>query len=242
MVRRLLVTARGRRPAGGYISSSWYRWFLDGANKTNSTLIGKSFRVYCSIACAGSDGEYANVTVDSTKLAVPPFDPAKTYRISSGNHRVFAQVSGSSATTSLAAPAGSRLEAWSFEGNGDGSYRITNSSTGQLLGVASTSAITRAWGTTPTVTAAGPDGATVGQQWFIIPSTSAGGVHHGTYRLVNRYSGLVIGISSDPGRLAETTPVRYWTNSTGDNVGGSRTAAEQTLKMTPTGSTPAGAE
>ncbi len=52
----------------------------------------------------------------------------------------------------LAAAAGSDREAWSFAANADGSYRITNASTGQLLGGASTSKTTRAWGTAPTVT------------------------------------------------------------------------------------------
>jgi hypothetical protein len=224
--------------SGSYTSSSWYRWFLDGANKTNSTIVGKTFRSYCSIECAGSSGEYANVTVDASEPAKPPFDPAKTYRINSGNGRVLAQVSDGSATTSLAAATGSDREAWSFAGNGDGSYSIANAATGQLLGVASTSTATRAWGTKPTATGPGTSGPTVGQQWFIIPDTFTGRAQDGTYRLVNRYSGLVIGMSADSARLAETTPARSWTNITGSPVGGSRTAAEQTLRMTAVGSTP----
>ncbi|MGN5381672.1 RICIN domain-containing protein [Streptomyces lasalocidi] len=52
-----------------------------------------------------------------------------------------------------------------------------------------------------------------------------------TYRLVNRYSGLVLGLSGTSGRLAETTPVRTWTDRTHSTVGGARTAAEQTLSL-----------
>ncbi|MFI1166101.1 RICIN domain-containing protein [Streptomyces sp. NPDC020801] len=226
--------------SGRYISGSWYRWFLDGANKTSSTIIGKTFRSYCSINCATSDGEYADVTVDSTAPAPSPFDPARTYRIADGNGRVLAQVSGSAATTSLAAPTGSSLEAWFFAGNGDGSYRIVNAATGGLLCVASTSTATRAWGTKPTVATAGPGAPTVGQQWFIIPGTSPGGAQDGTYRLVNRYSGLVIGMSADTSRLTETTPARYWTNTAAGPVGGSRTAAEQALTVIAVGQTPGG--
>ncbi|MFC1413532.1 RICIN domain-containing protein [Streptacidiphilus sp. N1-12] len=223
--------------SGSYTSGSWYRWFVDTANRTSSTVIGKTFRSYCSIACAGSDGEYANVTVDSTAPAAPSFDPSSTYRIASGDGRVLAQASGSTATTSLAAGTGSNLEAWSFAGNADGSYRIVNASTGQLLGVDSTATAGRAWGTRPTVTAPGTGGSTVGQQWFVIPDVSSTGARTGTYRLVNRYSGLVLGMSSSSGRAAETTPGRYWTNATGSTVGGSRTAAEQTLTMTAVGTT-----
>ncbi|MDH6128077.1 RICIN domain-containing protein [Kitasatospora sp. GP82] len=222
--------------SGSYTSGSWYRWLVDSANRTNSTIIGKGFRSYCAIACAGSDGEYANVTIDSTAPAAAPFDPTRTYRISNGTGRVLAQLSGSSATTSLATATGSDLGAWVFTGSGDGSYRITNSATGRLLGVDSGSTAGRAWGATLTVTATGSGGPTVGQQWFVIPNAPA----DGTYRLVNRYSGLVIGLSSDTGRLTETTPARSWTDTTGDAVGGSRTAAEQTLTVTPVGSTGGG--
>ncbi|MEU6850395.1 RICIN domain-containing protein [Actinacidiphila alni] len=226
---------------GSYHTASWYRWFLDGANRTGSGVVGKSFRSYCSFGCSGgSSAEYTTITIDSGAPATAPFDPAVTYRISSGAGRVLAQVSGSTATTSLAAAASTRLDTWSFAGNGDGSYRITNAATGQLLGVAATSSATRAWGTAPTVTAAGSGGPTVGQQWFVIPSRTASGAANGTYRLVNRYSGLVIGLSSQAGRLSETTPARYWTNTTGSAVGGSRAAADQTLTVTAAGTTPPG--
>ncbi|MBF9073109.1 RICIN domain-containing protein [Streptacidiphilus sp. NEAU-YB345] len=221
--------------SGTYTSGSWYRWFLDSANLTSSTIIGKSFRSYCAIACHSSDGEYANETVDSSAPAVSPFDPTKTYTIANGDGRVLTQVAGGSATTSTAATTGSALADWSFASNGDGSYRITDAATGQLLGVNSGRTSSRAWGTRPTVTAEAKSGPTVGQQWFVIPVSG----RSGAYRLVNRYSGLVLGLSGSGtgggGGLAETTPARYWTNTTGNSVGGNRTAAQQTLTMTAVG-------
>ncbi|MFI1092432.1 RICIN domain-containing protein [Streptomyces sp. NPDC020917] len=222
---------------GSYHTASWYRWFLDSANKTSSTVVGKDFRSYCSYGCSdGSDSEYVNVTIGSSTPAAAPFAPGRSYRIGSGDGRVLAQVRGGSATTSVAAPTGSGLDAWTFTANGDGSYRIANAATGRLLGVGTRSTSTRAWGTAPTVTTPGSGGPTVGQQWFVIPGTSAEGTPNGTYRLVNRYSGLVIAMSSHAGRLAETTASRYWTNTTGDPVGGSRTARDQTLTITAVGS------
>ncbi|MFR9796755.1 RICIN domain-containing protein [Streptomyces sp. MS06] len=222
---------------GSYTTASWYRWFLDSANKTSSTVVGKSFRSYCSFGCSGgSSSEYVDVTIGSSAPAPAPFDPAKTYRISSAGGRVLAQVSGSSATTSLASATGSGLDAWTFAADGDGSYRIANSETGALLGVATTPSSGRTWGTRPTATAAGGGGPTVGQQWFVIPGTaSSDGGATGTYRLVNRYSGLVIGLSATSGRLAETTPTRSWTDTGGSGVGGSRSAGEQTLTVTAVG-------
>ncbi len=221
---------------GGYTTASWYRWLLDSANRTSSTIVGKTFRAYCSIACAdNADGQYADVTIGSSSPAASPVDPSRTYRIASGSARVLAQSAGGSATTSLHAATGSALQAWAFTANGDGSYRITNAATGQALGVGSTSTATRAWGTKPTVTALGAGGPTVGQQWFLVPDTSARGARSGGYRLVNRYSGLVLGMSAHSGRLTETTPARHWTDRTGSAVGGTRTAAEQTLTLTAVG-------
>ncbi|MFE3044325.1 RICIN domain-containing protein, partial [Kitasatospora indigofera] len=218
---------------GSYHTASWYRWFLDSANRTNSTIVGRSFRSYCAFECSkkadgkAADGEYVDLTVDSSAPAAPPVDLTKAYRIANGNGRVLAQVSGGSATTSLAGATGSGLESWVFSANGDGSYRITNSATGRLLGVDTTTS-GRAWGARPTVTAAGAGGPSVGQQWFVIAGP-------GGHRLVNRHSGLVIGLSADSARLAETTPTRSWTDTTGNSVGGSRTAGEQTLTLTPAG-------
>ncbi|MFD9124026.1 RICIN domain-containing protein [Kitasatospora sp. NPDC059571] len=233
-----LATQRWR-PAGdsgSYTSGSWYRWFLDGASRTGSAVVGRTFRSYCSIACASSDGEFADITVDSSAPGAAPFDPARTYRISSGGGRVLARAAaGSAATTSLAAATGSALESWVFAGNGDGSYRIVSAADGQLLGVDSTRTAGRAWAAAPTVGAPGAGGPTVGQQWFVVPAVSASGAPTGAHRLVNRYSGLVIGMSGEAGRTAETTPLRSWTNTTGSTVGGTRSAAEQTLTVTATG-------
>ncbi|MEW2296351.1 RICIN domain-containing protein [Streptomyces sp. NPDC006743] len=224
---------------GGLTNASWYRWFLDPANRTGSNIVGKSFRSYCSFGCSGgSSGEYANVTI-GTSAPAAPVDTGRTYRISSGGGRVLTQVRGSSATTSQAQADGSARQSWIFTGNGDGSYRIANAATGGLLGVDSSSTPQRAWGTRPTVRAAGPGGADVGRQWWVVAGTSADGAPDGTYRLVNRYSGLVIGLSGDPARPAETTPARFWDAAGTGPAGGSRTAAEQTLTLTPTGAAPA---
>ncbi|MGW3233391.1 RICIN domain-containing protein [Kitasatospora sp. NPDC001095] len=218
----------------GYTSGSWYRWMLDPAGRTGGTVLGRTFRSYCSIACAGSDGEYADITIGSSAPAAPPVDLTRTYRIQSGNGRVLTQAAGGSAVTSAAKPGGSARESWRFLAQGDGSYRIANAATGQLLGVDSASTAGRAWGAALTATAAVGGNATVGQQWFVLPSKAG----KGRFQLVNRYSGLVVGMSGTSGRLAETTPARSWSDTTGSTVGAGRTAAEQTLSFAPTGTAP----
>ncbi|MFD8786816.1 RICIN domain-containing protein [Kitasatospora sp. NPDC059599] len=218
----------------GYTSGSWYRWMLDPATRTGGTVIGRTFRSYCSIACATSDGEYADITIGSSAPAAPPVDLTRTYRIQSGNGRVLTQSADGSAVTSAARPAGSVRESWRFLAEGDGSYRIANAATGQLLGVDSASTAGRAWGAGLTATTAVGGNATVGQQWFILPGKAG----KGRFQLVNRYSGLVIGMSGTAGRLAETAPARTWSDTTGSPVGAGRTAAEQALSFAPTGTAP----
>ncbi|GAA4837171.1 RICIN domain-containing protein [Kitasatospora terrestris] len=222
---------------GSYHTASWYRWFLDGVNRTGSQIVGKNFRTYCAFGCSnGSSGEYVPVTLNSSSPAAAPFDLTKAYRIANGGGRVLAQVSGNTTTTSQTST-GNALENWVFSSIGDGSYRIANASTGQLLGVDSTANAGRAWGTKPTATTVGGSGPTVGQQWFVIAGTGTDNTPNGTYKLVNRYSGLVLGLSATSGRLAETTPTRSWSDS-GNAVGASRTAAEQTLSLTAVGAAP----
>ncbi|MDI2129614.1 RICIN domain-containing protein [Yinghuangia seranimata] len=226
--------------SGSYHTASWYRWFLDGANRTSSAIVGKTFRTYCSFGCShGASGEYVNVTVNASTPAAAPFDLTKSYTIANGAGRVLARAgTAGSATTSVPAATGSGLESWVFTANGDGSYRITGAGGGLALGVDSTATAGRAWGAKPTVTALGSGGPTVGQQWFVLENTTAGGAKTGTFRIVNRYSGLVLGLSSAAGRSAETTAARAWTDAGSGGVGGGRTADEQTLTLTPVGSVP----
>jgi hypothetical protein len=209
----------------------------DPATATLGNVVGKTFRAYCSIACSGtSDGEYANITIGSSSPAAPPVDTAEAYRISSAAGRVLAQTRGSGgAVTSDPAATGNLLEDWVFTADGDGSFRITNAASGKALGVNASSKAGRAWGAAPTATAIPSAGPSVGQQWWIIPDSG----HPGAFRLVNRYSGLVLALTSNAHGLAETTPVRTWTDPNPANVGAGRTPAQQTLGFTAVGPAPA---
>lgn len=209
---------------GSYHDASWYRWLVDTASKTSAAIVGKTFRRYCSIACDGSDGEYANITITGT-TAKAPFNPRRTYRIADGQGAVLSQVPGQSTTVSWPSTTSTDLSGWQFIGTGDGAYTIANASTGQLLGVNSRTTAARAWDTSPTVTPEKVGGPSVGQQWFVVANTSpVTGEADGTYRLVNRYSGLVLGLPSASGAHSQTTPTRTWS-------GAGHTAAQQTLTI-----------
>lgn len=218
---------------GDHTNASWYRWFLDSANRTSSAVVGRDFRSYCSFGCSdGSSSEYLNLRIEGPPAAAP-VATGRALRLTSGQGRVLAQAAHSSATTSLPAASGAGRAAWVFRSEGDGSYRVVNSATGGLLGVDAGSTRDRAWGTAPRVTAAGAGGADVGQQWFVLPGRTEGGAADGTYRLVNRYSGLVLGLPGQHGGAAETVPARTWSDTTGSHVGAARVAAQQTLSLRP---------
>lgn len=209
--------------------SMWYHWFLDAKNKTGNSIVGKTFREYCDFHCPNDWAEWREYTVDSSAPAAV-VDPTVSYQIASGSGRTLAQIAGSSNSTSLTGATRSALASWSFHPLGDGAYSIINESSGDALGVSDTVAA-RAWGTAPVVT---PDNsaAAVGQQWFIVPvRTASNSVVSGAFRIVNRHSGLVLGMSG--ANPVETTPPRAWTDTSGTTIGGGRTAAEQTLSFSP---------
>ncbi|MFC8127182.1 RICIN domain-containing protein [Streptomyces sp. NPDC057302] len=219
---------------GDYHSGSWYRWMLDSVNKSGSTIVGKNFRSYCSFQCSGGgDGEYYNTAIETDSPAAP-VEAGAAYKIANARGRVLAQAAQGSGTTSLPTAGGSARGKWVFTPNGDGSYRVANAASKGLLGVDSDKVAGRAWAAKPTVTSAPKGGPTVGQQWFVIPGKDASGRSTDTFKLVNRYSGLVVAMSGAERRSAETTPTRAWTDTSGSAVGGARTAAEQTLKLTRT--------
>lgn len=204
-----------------YRTASWYRWFVDPASRTGTAVVGKSFRSYCSFGCAnGADAQFANLTVDSADTA-SAVDTSRTYSIASGAGRVLAASGGARVTGQ--SPAGSTAQAWTFHAVGDGSYTIA-AHDGALLGVDSSKASARAWGTGLTATTGA---ATVGQEWFVLPVTAAGSP--GAVRLVNRYSGLVIGID---GGSAQTVASRSW-DKKAQGAGGLDRVAAQLVTLKP---------
>ncbi|WP_460518504.1 discoidin domain-containing protein [Humibacter antri] len=189
-----------------YTTASWYRWFLDPANKTSDAIVGKSFRSYCSFGCmGGSYEEYANVTITGDTVA-SAVDTSKQYTIASGGKQVLSTSADGASVISTAQT--DPTSAWTFASTGDGAYTIADSH-GALLGVDSSTTASRAWGAGLTLTPA--DAATVGQQWFVVPNTNPDtGEATGSVRLVNRYSGLVLGMTGGADAKAGTTPGRTW--------------------------------
>ncbi|MGH3493090.1 MAG: RICIN domain-containing protein, partial [Sciscionella sp.] len=224
-----------------YETASWYRWFLDPVSKTGNRIVGKTLRSYCSIACNdGSSGEYVDLTITSKRSAPPPVDLRHTYSITSADGLVLAALQRSSKTTTLRGGFFSRhsgnkkLASWYFEPNEDGSYLIVNFGTRQVLGVDSTTT-GRAWNAQTTLSTVASSGPAAGQQWFIVTDTNRNGRPDGSFRLVNRYSGLVLSLSRS---AATTTPPRSWVNRSHDAADGDRSPSGQTMRLHPSGRAP----
>jgi hypothetical protein len=239
-----LATQKWRKfgDVGSEPTRSWYRWFVDSGNRTTSTFTGKQFRMYCSFKCSpkkdgGPDdwnkSEYTNVSINTSPQSVPIADGKKA-RISSGAGMTLAEANGKVTSISrdkVAEASDSSASVWQFIRGDDGSYSIRNTATGRLLGVDSTKDEGRAWGAEP-ATQEPQEALTVGQQWWVIRTTDArDGSPTGRYRLVNRFSGLVLALNSDGDRPVETTPVRSWDAPDPDRTEGSSTDEAQTLSL-----------
>lgn len=166
-----------------YRSRSAYRWMIDAKTRTTGAILGKHFRAYCSFGCAESDAEYVNVAIDSEHKN-KPLNTKTKYTVKTADGRHIGHLKG-------------KIK---FSPIGDGSYNIATKE--GILGIEEKASM-RAWGRQPKLLGA-KHADSAGAQWWIIPSRS----HEdnsltGEFRLVNRYSGLVL--STDG-----LVPARSW--------------------------------
>ncbi|KAL1407778.1 hypothetical protein Q8F55_007212 [Vanrija albida] len=207
-----LTTQRWRLigDSGAYATRSQYRWFIDSAGKTSSHYIGRHFRGYCSFYCSQSDSEYVELNIEPASPPAPVVDSGKRYTLTTVGGR---QLSAGNGT------------AWRLSPTGDGAYAIT-SGAGTQLGTRD-EVSERAWGTRLGVF---PASTAVGRQWWLIPNRShVDNSLTGTFRIVNRWSGLVLALSEAHG--LELVPHRSWTDTTGSGVGGGRRAEDQAIVL-----------
>ncbi|WP_405913987.1 RICIN domain-containing protein [Streptomyces sp. NBC_00963] len=166
-------------------NASWYRWFLDSETKTTSSVVGRTFRSYCSFECDTYTGEYADITIDPKSKTDLPASPAgsKAQQIKAANGEA------------LSLP-GDRTQKWKVTSTGDGFCTVTGSD-GRPLRVADGTG-GRAWGAAVSLGKAGAKASATSEWYFqqIVKSPAKGGASKatGTYRLVNRYSGLALSL------------------------------------------------
>ncbi|WP_084728713.1 RICIN domain-containing protein [Streptacidiphilus neutrinimicus] len=221
--------------SAGPAQSSWYRWMLDPGNLTSGAIVGRSFRSYCEYSCSPDSLEYTQFTIAPTgSSALPaPVSSGVDYRIGAGDGAYLTQ-SGAGVTTAGSATGASAQ--WTFTATGDGFYTVANASSGQLLGVDSTTNAGRAWDA-PVGLGAASGSPKTGQEWSVqtlvqSPATSGSSTPTGGYRLVNRYSGLALSLTGGSAAVA-TAPQRGWDNT--GTAGDTRPAAAQNLTLTAAG-------
>lgn len=210
--------------SGNYTTSSNYRWFMDGVSRTSQQIVGKDLRAYCSFGCSGgADGEFVELSIDGT--AAKEVDPEKEYTIGTKQSTLIATggalggVANGNGSPSL----------WRFKPTGDGAYTITDTASGRLLDTPGDNDAARAWGVAPALSSAAASSPTVSQQWWVLPNRSpADNSRTGSFRVVNRFSGLALALRGRHGK-AELTPARSWVDNNGSGVGGGRKPEEQEL-------------
>ncbi|MFD8453478.1 MULTISPECIES: RICIN domain-containing protein [Streptomyces] len=180
-------------------NGAWYRWFLDSETKTTSSVVGRTFRAYCSIACSTYGGEYSDVTIEPTSakdLAQAP--------VTKGAQEVRAAGSGSGLSVD-----GARR--WKFAATGDGFYTVTDVVSKKRLRVAD-GREGRAWDADVTLGAADAAAGPAAQWYFqkVVESPADGGASRATgeYRLINRHSGLALSLGDNGSNRAKTEPPR----------------------------------
>ncbi|MCS4277830.1 hypothetical protein M2390_003045 [Mycetocola sp. BIGb0189] len=207
-------------------NAAWYRWMLDSGNLTSGTILGKTFRSYCSYECSTFTSEYSETTIEPLSKKDLPQAPVKTgkpYLITASDGATF-ELNGAAA--------------WRFDSTEDGFFTITADGSDRVLGVEASDNAGRAWGAVPSLAAAVAEGdARIGQQWSFQRVTRVSGDRGAStpteeYRLVNRYSGLALSLSSDANAPAVTAPIRQW-NAQPGATGDVRPESSQRLTFAP---------
>lgn len=166
-------------------NASWYRWFLDSETRTTSSVVGRTFRSYCSFSCDTYTGEYADITIEPTSRTALPAFPV------SGRAREIKAADGGA----LSLGSGEALR-WKVTSTGDGFFTVADAH-GRPLRVADGTK-GRAWGAAVSLGRAGA-GTAATSQWYLqeivkSPDTKGPSKATGKYRLVNRYSGLALSL------------------------------------------------
>ncbi|RLP83783.1 hypothetical protein D9V34_02950 [Mycetocola lacteus] len=207
-------------------NASWYRWLLDSGSRTSGTILGKTFRTYCSFECTTFTSEYSETTIEPKNASDLPQAP-----VSAGTRYRLTAAGGGDLTVG-------GTSAWTFTATGDGFFTLGTVGTGSVLGVDASGNAGRAWGAVPTLAAAATSGdARIGQQWSFqrvttVPSPAGASVPTAEYRLVNRYSGLALSVTGGGDLRTATSPIRQW-NAPAGSTGDSRPEAAQRLTLTP---------
>ncbi|SLM61440.1 FIG01206208: hypothetical protein [Dickeya aquatica] len=210
-----------------YVTRSWYRFMLDPQVQTLSNfIVGKTFRTFCYIECQKYGGEYIDVTLTGTPARQAAALAAATLQNKNGE-RLSADANFNLTVIHDRNQHPANLR-WEWIDKQDGYLRIAAYPTGQreqkrFLGVMASADIhaMRKWGAEvgllpdpckPDATAT----ACLSSQWVKVETLTTrddgSESRDGSYRLVNRFSGLVLNVDGSQALNQQVTlsPFRSW--------------------------------
>lgn len=128
-----------------YVTSSWYRWFVDAVSATGGGIVGRTWRSYCSFYChAGKNGDYATVSLGEADGVKPIEGTLAGYAVQSTGDGAYTlrkegkalgvqeRKWGSPAALTDAEP-GAKEQWWLIAAGEEGSFRAVNRWSGLVL-------------------------------------------------------------------------------------------------------------
>ncbi|MEZ6964530.1 RICIN domain-containing protein [Aeromonas sp. S9(2024)] len=207
-----------------YVTRSWYRFMMDPQVQTRSNfIVGKTFRTYCYVECQKYGGEYIDVTLQRSQEEISPILENTLLKNRDGE----VLTADDKFNLTVKKEPGEGDMSWGLQDRQDGYYSVVAYPTGntaqkRYLGVTGSGAVNvlRKWGAEVGLLDNPCQDATADEclsaQWIKVPTVisrdDGSERRDGSYRLVNRFSGLTLNLDASQAqdRQATLSPFRSW--------------------------------
>ncbi|WP_421208330.1 RICIN domain-containing protein [Aeromonas enteropelogenes] len=207
-----------------YVTRSWYRFMMDPQVQTRSNfIVGKTFRTYCYVECQKYGGEYIDVTLQRSQEEISPTLENTLLKNRDGE----VLTADDKFNLAVEKEPGQGDMSWGLQDRQDGYYSVVAYPTGntaqkRYLGVIGSGAVNdlRKWGAEVGLLDNPCQDATADEclsaQWIKVPTVisrdDGSERRDGSYRLVNRFSGLTLNLDASQAqdRQATLSPFRSW--------------------------------
>lgn len=207
-----------------YVTRSWYRFMMDPQVQTRSNfIVGKTFRTYCYVECQKYGGEYIDVTLQRSQEEISPTLENTLLKNRDGE----VLTADDKFNLAVKKEPGQGDMSWGLQDRQDGYYSVVaypaeNPAQKRYLGVAGSGAVNdlRKWAAEVGLLDNPCQDATADEclsaQWIKVPTVisrdDGSERRDGSYRLVNRFSGLTLNLDASQAQVRQVTlsPFRSW--------------------------------
>ncbi|WP_421188040.1 hypothetical protein [Aeromonas enteropelogenes] len=207
-----------------YVTRSWYRFMMDPQVQTRSNfIVGKTFRTYCYVECQKYGGEYIDVTLQRSQEEISPTLENTLLKNRDGE----VLTTDDKFNLTVKKEPGEGDMSWGLQDRQDGYYSVVaysawNTAQKRYLGVIGSGVVNdlRKWGAEVGLLDNPCQDATADEclsaQWIKVPTVisrdDGSERRDGSYRLVNRFSGLTLNLDASQAqdRQATLSPFRSW--------------------------------